>query len=34
VLRRVLCPEDFARWEQLTLQRTLDAMPGGWLGVV
>ncbi|KAI3430228.1 hypothetical protein D9Q98_004825 [Chlorella vulgaris] len=27
VLRRVLCPEDFARWEQLTLQRTLDAMP-------
>ncbi|EFN52541.1 hypothetical protein CHLNCDRAFT_138969 [Chlorella variabilis] len=27
VLRRVLSPDDFGRWEQLTLQRTLDTMP-------
>lgn len=28
VLQRVLSPSDFERWEQLTLQRTLDTMPG------
>lgn len=27
VLQRILSPDDFARWEQLTLQRTLDTMP-------
>lgn len=26
VVRRVLSPEEFARWEQLTLQKTLDRM--------
>lgn len=29
MLQRVLSPGDFERWEQLTLQRTLDTMPGG-----
>ena len=28
VLQRVLSPDDYSRWEQLTLQRTLDTMPG------
>ena len=27
VLQRVLSPDDYSRWEQLTLQRTLDTMP-------
>lgn len=27
MLQRVLSAEDYARWEQLTLQRTLDTMP-------
>ena len=26
VLQRVLSPEEFARWESLTLQKTLDRM--------
>jgi hypothetical protein len=28
MLQRVLSPDDYSRWEQLTLQRTLDTMPG------
>lgn len=32
VLQRILPPLDFERWEQLTLQRTLDTMPGAATG--
>lgn len=32
VLQRILPPPDFERWEQLTLQRTLDTMPGAATG--
>lgn len=32
VLRRLLAPADYERWEALTLQRTLDTMPGAGAG--
>lgn len=32
MLQQLLPPPEFERWEQLTLQRTLDTMPGGLPG--